>query len=306
MTSASATPPATQAAAEASAARRAGILLALVGMLMFALNDVMGKWLVSTYSVGQVILLRSAAALVVLAPILWRRRVRLWPLERPWLQAARAAASTFEVYAFYYAVISLPLADVMTYWLAGPIYVAAVSPWLLGERVGPWRWSAILVGFAGVVVALRPGAEAMSLAVVVSLAGSAMFAFMMVSARMLRGTSDGALVFWQTAAALAGGVLTARSGWTAPGGTDFALLGLLGVVAMLAHLCIARALKLADAATVAPLQYTLLLWAIVFGWLIFGDLPERAILAGAGLITASGLAIWLRETRAARARRPGA
>lgn len=286
-----------------AAAQRAGVLVALLGMLMFALNDVMGKWLVSTYSVGQVLLLRSAAALLVLAPILWRSRVRLWPLERPWLQAARAAASTFEVYAFYYAVITLPLADVMTYWLAGPIYVAAVSPWLLGERVGPWRWGAILVGFLGVVVALRPGAEAMSLPVIVSLAGSVMFAFMIVSSRMLRGTADGALVFWQTAAALAGGALTARVGWTTPNPADFALLALLGVVAMLAHLCIARALKLADAATVAPLQYTLLIWAIVFGWLIFGDLPERAILAGAGLITASGLVIWLRETRVARARR---
>jgi drug/metabolite transporter (DMT)-like permease len=279
-------------------ARTAGILLALLGMLMFALNDVMGKWLVATYSVGQVLLLRSLAALVVLAPLLWRSRTVLWPLERPGLHAARVLASTLEVYAFYYAVITLPLADVMTYWLAAPIYVAALSPWLLGERVGPWRWGAILVGFVGVVVALRPGAGEVSLAVLASLAGSAMFAFMMLSARMLRGAADGALVFWQTAGALVGGVLTARSGWVAPTPADLGLLSLLGVVAMLAHLCVARALKLADAATIAPLQYTLLLWAVVFGWAIFGDLPEAAVLAGAGLITASGLVIWLRERRA--------
>ena len=279
-------------------ARTAGILLALLGMLMFALNDVMGKWLVATYSVGQVLLLRSLAALVVLAPLLWRSRTVLWPLERPGLHAARVLASTLEVYAFYYAVITLPLADVMTYWLAAPIYVAALSPWLLGERVGPWRWGAILAGFVGVVVALRPGAGEVSLAVLASLAGSAMFAFMMLSARMLRGAADGALVFWQTAGALVGGVLTARSGWVAPTPADLGLLSLLGVVAMLAHLCVARALKLADAATIAPLQYTLLLWAVVFGWAIFGDLPEAAVLAGAGLITASGLVIWLRERRA--------
>lgn len=278
--------------------RTAGVLLALLGMLMFALNDVMGKWLVATYSVGQVLLLRSFAALVVLAPILWRGRTVLWPLERPWLHAARVLASTLEVYAFYFAVITLPLADVMTYWLAAPIYVAALSPWLLDERVGPWRWGAILVGFAGVVVALRPGAGEISLPILVSLAGSAMFAFMMLSARMLRGAADGALVFWQTAGALAGGALTASSGWVAPTPSDLCLLSLLGVVAMLAHLCVARALKLADAATVAPLQYTLLLWAIVFGWAIFGDLPQAAVLAGAGLITASGLVIWLRERRA--------
>lgn len=300
----SASPPAPFASA--AAMRRAGILIALLGMLMFALNDVMGKWLVATYSVGQVLLLRSAAALVVLAPMLWRSRARLWPLERPWLQAGRVAASTLEVYCFYFAVTTLPLANVMTYWLAGPIYVAALSPWLLGERVGPWRWAAILVGFAGVVVALRPGAEPLSLAVLVSLFGSAMFAAMVVSARMLRGTADGALVFWQTLGALVAGLATAATGWVAPSAPDLFLLALLGIVAMLAHLLIARSLKLADAATVAPLQYTLLLWAIVFGWLIFSDTPEAAILGGAALITASGLVIWWRETRARRAARAGA
>jgi drug/metabolite transporter (DMT)-like permease len=280
--------------------QRLGVAVALFGMLMFALNDVMGKWLVGTYSVGQVLLLRSAAGLIVLAPLLWRSRARLWPLERPRLQAARVAASTLEVASFYYAVKTLPLADVMTYWLAGPIYVAALAPWLLGERVGLWRWGAILIGFAGVVIALRPGAQELTLPVIVSLFGSLMFAFMVVSARMLRATSDGALVFWQTAGAGLAGVFAAGSGWVTPTPLDFALLALLGVVAMVAHLLIARSLKLADAATIAPLQYTLLLWAIIFGWLIFDDLPAPAILVGAALITVSGLVIWLRETRARR------
>ena len=294
-------------AATAAANRRLGILVALLGMLLFALNDVMGKWLVSTYSVGQVLLLRSAAALVVLVPLLWHSRTRLFPVERPWLQFARVVAASFEVFAFYYAVITLSLAEVMTYWLAAPIYVAAASPWLLGERVGAWRWAAILVGFAGVVVALRPGAGAFSLPIIVSLVGSFMFAFVILGARMLRGTADVALVLWQNLGALVAGLATAPFGWVMPTPGDFALLSLLGVVAMLAHLLIARSLKLADAATVAPLQYTLLLWAILFGWLIFGDVPSAAILAGAGLITASGLAIWLRERHAGSrsARRPG-
>lgn len=287
--------------APSDAARRAqrlGVAVALLGMLMFALNDVMGKWLVATYSVGQVLLLRSVAALLVLGPVLWTRRVRLWPLERPGLQALRVACSTAEVWCFYYAVMTLPLADVMTYWLAAPIYVAALSPWLLREQVGPWRWGAIVVGFVGVVVALRPGAQELSLPVVVSLLGGLMLAVMVLSARMLRGTADGALVFFQMAGALAAGAATAWSGWVPPSGGDLALLALLGVVAMAAHLLIARSLKLADAAAVAPTQYTLLIWAVVFGWVFFADLPEAAVLAGGGLITASGLVIWLRESRA--------
>ena len=190
----------------------------------------------------------------------------------------------------------------MTYWLAGPIYVAALSPWLLGERVGLWRWGAILVGFAGVVIALRPGAQELTLPVIVSLFGSLMFAFMVVSradaARHLRRRA-GVLADRRRGPSPASS--TAGSGWVTPTPLDFALLALLGVVAMVAHLLIARSLKLADAATVAPLQYTLLLWAIVFGWLIFDDLPAPAILLGAALITVSGLVIWLRETRGAAA-----
>lgn len=296
--------PADAAADAERRMRRLGIAVAALGMLMFALNDVMGKWLVATYSVGQVLLLRSVAALIVLAPILWTRRVRLWPLERPFVQFLRVAAATVEVWCFYYAVISLPLADVMTYWLAGPIYVAALSPFILKEPVGPWRWAAIVLGFIGVLVALRPGAQSFDLPVLVSLFGSTMFAVMILGARLLRNTADGALVFWQIMGALAAGAATAWIGWTPPSVADTALLALLGVVAMAAHLLIARSLKLADAAAIAPLEYTLLLWAIVFGWLFFGDVPEAAVAAGAALITASGLGIWLRESRA-RAR-PGA
>ena len=137
---------------------RLGVVLMLVGMLAFALNDAMGKWLVASYSVGQVVLIRSIVAVLVLAPFLWHRGFtqQVLKVERPWLQFARVVFSTAEVFAFYYAVAFLPLADVMTYWLAAPIYVAAVSPFLLGEKVGWRRWTAIAIGFSGVVVALEP------------------------------------------------------------------------------------------------------------------------------------------------------
>ena len=286
--------------------QRLGILLALAGMMMFALNDTLGKWLVATYSVSQVVLLRSLAALLVLVVLMWRNRTRLFPVQNPRLQLVRVIASTGEVACFYYAVRSLPLADVMTYWLAAPIYVAAVSPWLLGERVGPWRWGAILIGFAGVLVALQPGAGGLSLAVVLSLIGSAAFAVMMVSARMLRGTPDLALVFWQTAGAALGAAVFAPLAWVATPAADLGLLAALGIIAMVAHLAIARALKLADAATITPLQYTLLLWAVLFGWLVFGDVPAPHLAIGAAIIVASGLVIWLRETRARRRSGPAA
>ncbi len=282
--------------------QRLGIIIALVGMLLFALNDTLGKWMVASYSVAQVLVLRSLAALAVLALLMWRSGTRLFPVQSPRLQLLRVAASAAEVACFYYAVRSLPLADVMTYWLATPIYVAAASPWLLGERVGPWRWGAIVLGFIGVIVALRPGEGGLTPAVVVSLIGSAAFAVMIMSARALRGTPDYALVFWQTAGTGLAAAVVAPFAWVPTPPVDLALLATLGLVSMVAHLAIARALKLADASTISPLQYTLLLWAVIFGWLVFGDVPDRSLLIGAGIIVASGLVIWIRETRAARRR----
>lgn len=285
----------------ASSAARTGVLVMLLGMLMFSLNDAMGKWLVATYSVGQVVLIRSAAAGILLLPFLWfRGPKKLVTLERPRLQLARVIASTAEVFAFYFAVVTLPLADVMTYWLAAPIYVAAVSPLVLKETVGWRRWTAIAIGFVGVIIALEPSSQAFTLPALVSILGSMFFAFMMISGRSLRGTPDTTLAFWQIVGAAFAGLLWAPFDWTPLKPLDTALLCLLGVVAMLAHVLVNRALKLADAATVAPLQYTLLFWAIVFGWLIFGDTPRLSMVLGAGLIVASGLFIFFREQQLKR------
>jgi drug/metabolite transporter (DMT)-like permease len=285
----------------ASSTELLGIGMMLGGMFLFSLNDAIGKWLVATYSVGQVLLIRSLFALVVLAVLL--RASGFAPVlrvDRPAVQAVRVAFSTAEVFCFYTAVTYLPLADVMTYWLAAPIYVAAMSPFLLGERVGPLRWAAIALGFLGVLIALAPSGAVAPVATVAAVLGSLSFALMIVTGRSLRGTPDTTLVFWQTAGALAAGLVLAPAAWVPPTPVDFALLGLLGVVAMGAHICVNRALKLADAATVAPMQYTLLPFAIVLGWLFFRDVPGPAMLAGAAIIIGSGLVIFYRERAAAR------
>lgn len=282
-----------------------GVAVMLFGMLLFALNDAMGKFLVSTYSLGQVIAVRSIAAVIILLPIVWKAGLtKLVNVERPGLQVARVFFSTAELFCFYFAVAALPLADVMTYWLAAPIYVAALSPFLLGEKVGWRRWTAIGIGFVGVLIALKPSSASLTSAAFFSILGSAAFAFMMLSGRQLRNTPDTVLAFWQIIGAGFAGVvaiLVTPSGWIPiQSGFDLSLLALLGIVAMTAHVLVNRALKLADAATVAPLQYTLLLWAVIFGWLIFGDVPQLSIVIGAGLIVLSGLYIFFRENAVKR------
>lgn len=275
----------------------AGPSLMLLGMFMFALNDAMGKWLVASYGLGQVILIRSLAALLILSPFLWRAGWKpITEAERPLMQAARVLFSTLEVFCFYYAVMYLPLADVMTYWLAAPIYVAAASPLLLGEKVGWRRWTAIFVGFIGVIITLKPSSAMFTMPAVISIVGTFAFAFMLLSGRKLRATPDKTLVLFQLSGAGLAGLLFAPWDWkpltSAP---EIGLLCLLGAVAMGAHMLVNRALKISDAATVAPLQYTLLLWAIVFGWMFFGDVPRLTMMFGAALIVGSGLFIFFRE-----------
>lgn len=281
------------------AARRqilAGIGMMVFGIFLFAVNDTVGKWLVATYTVGQVLLIRSLFALAVLVPFVHRAGVAPWrDAPSPRLQILRVVLSTFEVAFFYWAVTYLPLADVMTYYLAGPIYVAALSALVLGERLDRFRWAAVLVGFAGVIVALNPSAATLTWPALIALLGSLFFAGMMVTTRKLRGTSDTVLVAGQMGAALILGIVLAPIGWVTPTAADFVLLGLLGVVALVAHACVNRSLKLAPASVVVPYQYTLLIWAIFFGWLVFGDVPEPNMLVGAGMIVAAGLAIFLRE-----------
>src|SRR5258705_13589978 len=119
-------------------ARLAGIGLMLLSIFMFSFGDAMGKFIVATYSVGQLLLLRACAALLVLMPMMWRQRAGFAPLERPLLELLRVTLSTLEVAAFFLATVYLPLADVITYYLAAPIFVTALSGIALGKHVG-WR-----------------------------------------------------------------------------------------------------------------------------------------------------------------------
>lgn len=278
----------------------AGIGLMLAGIFMFAVNDAMGKWLVATYTVGQVLLIRSLAALALLTPFIWRDRAMFSVAPRWGIQALRAAFATIEVACFYWAVTYLPLADVMTYYLAGPIFVTAIAGTLLREPVGWRRWTAVFVGFCGVVVALRPGSAALSWPSLIALIGSFTFSLSMISTRFLRGTSDTVLVTTQTMSALAFGVVAAPIGWVTPSPRDFGLLCLLGIVAMTSHVCVNRSLILAPASVVVPYQYTTIIWAVVFGYLVFGDVPDAWMLAGAAIIVGAGLFIFIREQALAR------
>ena len=139
-------------------ANLAGIGLMVLGIFLFCCNDALGKWLLGTYPVWQMLAIRSFAAMLLLAPFIWREGSAVLAAPRPWLQIVRIMLSVAESIMFFIAVTHLPLADTVTFYLAAPIYVTALSALFLKEHVGWRRWSAVVVGFIGVMIALRPSA----------------------------------------------------------------------------------------------------------------------------------------------------
>src|SRR5262245_31471066 len=274
----------------------AGIGLMLAGIALFSINDALGKWLLTTYSVGELLLIRSVTALILLAPFIRQAGVAAFTnAPRPWLQIVRVVLSTLEVAMFFWAVSYLPLADTVTFYLAGPIYVTALSVVLLGEKVGWHRWTAVIVGFAGVVLAMRPSTATFTLPALIALTGSIFFALLMIATRVLHETSNTVLIAGQIGGTLLFGAVIAPFGWVTPSPRDFALLSLFGVVSIFALTCVNRSLKLAPASVVVPYQYTIIVWAIVLGYVVFGDVPDTFTLSGAIIIIASGLYIFWRE-----------
>src|ERR1700723_166204 len=281
--------------ADERSARLAGIGLMVLSVFMFSFGDALGKFIVSTYSVGQLLLLRGGAALIVLSPSIWRGRHDFWQLQRPWLQLLRAILSTLEVAAFFLATVYLPLADVITYYLAAPIFVTALSAIVLREQVGWRRWSAVLIGFSGVLIALRPSAQTISWPAMIALAGSLAFSCSLLTTRLLRATPDIVLASAQFAGGLLFGLVVAPIGWVTPTWGRLGLFFAAGAISVCALLCVNRSLKLAPASTVVPYQYTMILWAVMFGYAVFGDVPSPSTAIGAVFITAAGLYIFLRE-----------
>ena len=222
-------------------------------------------------------------------------------MQRPWLQLLRILLSTFEIAAFFLATVYLPLADVVTYYLATPIFVTALSAIVLREEVGWRRWSAILIGFCGVMIALRPSAQTISWPAMIALAGSLAFSCSLLITRLLRATPDIVLASGQFVATLLFGLVAAPLGWVTPTWGSLIFFFSAGAISVCALMCVNRSLKLAPASTVVPYQYTMILWAVMFGYVVFGDVPSPPMALGAIIIIGAGLYIFLRERELGRA-----
>ncbi len=276
----------------------AGIANVTLAFFLFGLTSALAKIVLPSYSVGQMMLIRSAVALVIFLPFIVRAGITPFHfMPRPKLQLVRTTLSVIEVGMFFWSVSYLPIADTVAIYLSGPIFVTLWSTLFLGERVGWRRWSAIVIGFCGVLVALRPSAATISLPAMIAVVGTMLYAIGVIATRTLRGTADIVLSANQMAGAVVFGAIWCLlpGGWTTPTQSDLALLLFLGVPTAIGYVCMNRAIKLAPASVVAPFQYTLILWAALFGYLFFGDVPALTTIAGATIIVCAGLYISWRE-----------
>ena len=281
-----------------------GVVLATVGAALLTTNDAISKYLVETYPVGQVICLRQAATLLVIVPYVmlvagWGAlRVGSWPG-----QLTRGGLFISGSILMVLGLSRLPLATVIALVFASPTFVAAFSMPLLSERVSLNRWFVILAGFVGVVIVVRPGAAAFEWALLIPVACAFSNALRdIVTRRLARTETSIGILFWSTVIVMTAGLTTAPFGWQPVTGTAAAWFVAAGIFNAGAHFLIIDALRLAEAAIIAPVRYTALVWAALLGFVVWGDVPDAWVLAGAAVIIASGLYMVRGETRA---RSPG-
>ena len=270
----------------------------LLAILLFAGMDTLIKYLSGGYPVAQLMFARSVVALVLVGGISVARggwggmRTR-----RPFAHVLRSLAGLLSMGCFFYAFKHLPLAEVYVLSFAGPLFITALSVPLLGEPVGWRRWAAVLVGFGGVVVMARPEAGAPLLPVLVGVAAAFFYALAMIAVRGLARTeSNTAIVVYLMLTTTVVSGVAAVPDWVQPGWFDLGLMLLVGTLGGAAQVLMTQAFRLGRAAVVAPFEYTGMIWATLFGFLVFGDVPTPAVLTGAGIIIASGLYILYRET----------
>lgn len=284
----------------------AGITFMCLGVISMVALDVTARWLMETYSLPQLVLLRSSfSAIMIFGFVAARRQLSSLRSERPGWLFFRSALMAGSMFAFFHALRFIPLADVVIIAFAAPIIVTALSRPLLGETVGAWRWTAVIVGFCGVLVVLRPGSGLMQPAALIALAGSVMYAGLSLTARKLSSTeSTAALSLYAFAVPVLVGAIAGHSEWLTPEPLDWALFALCGLFGGLAIAFINAAYQRAAAAVVVPFEYTGLIWAAAAGFFIWDEIPELNALFGAAIIISSGLVILFRETRILQRRQP--
>lgn len=283
-----------------------GAALMMAAMAAFTVNDACMKAAAQTLPLYEAILLRGVATLALLLPLaeaMGGLRVRL-PRRDAWLVALRSLAEIGGTVLFLTALIYMPLANLSAIMQALPLAVTLAAAVFLGEPVGWRRLAAILAGFCGVLLIVRPGGEAFN---VWALAGVGSVACVVVRDLATRKMSAGlpsvtVAVFAAASVTVLGAVVAPFGGWSPVGLHEGAYLVTAAVFLVVGYIFIVSATRTGDIGLVAPFRYTALVWAIGLGWLFFGHFPDPVTLVGAGIVVTMGIYTFQRERRLDRLR----
>jgi drug/metabolite transporter (DMT)-like permease len=281
-----------------------GILLIVVSTAFLSASDVATKYLTGSLPVLEIAWLRYLGFCLLLVPAtLIVDGANGFRSRRPWLQLVRGVAMVGSVLFFASGLRFLPVAEATAASFVSPIFITALSVLFLGESVGMRRWLAALVGFAGVLVIIRPGTAAFQPATLLAIGAAASWAIAVVTTRKLV-RHDGLFTTLLYTALAGFAILSALAPlvWRIPAWPEIAIGAVIGAASTTGHWLVAWAYRSAPASMLAPFSYTQLLYAAVFGYLIFGNLPDPWTWAGAALIVASGLYTAHRERVRARER----
>ncbi len=279
-----------------------GIALMCAAVLCFVVMNTLVKTLAPDYSVAQIIWARYFFHFLLILVLFPRRIPTLLITRRRGMQVLRSVLVLLATLCMYSALRYLPLADVVAITFVAPLLVTGLSVLVLGEQVGPRRWSAVVIGFVGVLVIIRPGLGIAHWAAVLPLLMATFYAIYQIVTRMIRGAADPLNSLFYLA--LVGVVATSVAvpfDWVWPDWRAWLMLIGTGFFGGLGHFAMIRAYESSPAATIAPFAYTELLWALGLGAIVFGDFPDTWTLVGAAIVAGSGLYVLRRE----RVRRAG-
>ncbi len=283
--------------------------LKLISALLFAAMSVIVRQLGHVVPVGQLVFFRSAFAILPVVVIYAYRGELATAVRtrRPFGQLGRGLLSVGGMFTNFSALTRLPLADATAISFASPLITVALAATILKERVGVFRWSAVLVGFGGVIVMLVPHFDANHYAAVgaagIAAAGS-LFALtaafcnagtVIQTRRLAQSETTSSIVFYFSLVTAIAGAVTLPFAWHSPTGSELAALISLGVLGGLAHIFLTESYRHATASVIAPFDYSAMLWALLLGYWVFGELPSALVYVGAAIVAGAGLFVIWRE-----------
>jgi len=278
------------------------IVLMVLTTILFAGASAASKWLVGLYPVGEVLFLRSLSSLIAGAVmILPVSGLSAFATKRPRDHFLRSLSQAISQLSLLLAFSLMPLAGVVAINFSSPLFAALVSIVWLKERAGLARWAALLTGFVGVLIVTDPGANSLTLGALFALINAIMYGSVTVAVRgMTRSESANTLVIWQLSVLAVLHAFLLFFGWRWPTPLAAVMLFGTGFTNAIGQWLWTRSLHLAPAAAVTPFYYLMLVWSLVIGFLVWGDVPSVSLLIGSAIVVLTGLFLFLREARLQR------